>query len=418
MIGRTDEVDITIVGAAMAGSTLAYALAQAGWRVALLEQRSLPSTEDTLPAESVLALDTRSTALSRSSLQILSSLGLWQSPGLNAHAQAIQQVHVSQSGHFGSVRLSASDEKLDMLGAILPNQVYNNLLLQRVREHPLIETHDLIRIEGLEQCGGSAIRVAVCRGEQHYRVQSRLLVAVDGVNSSIRELSGLSLQTTDYQQSAILLNIETQKPNPGVAYERFTPSGPLAVLPLGGKLNSVVYSVEPEQGETLCQLDERLFLDHLQQQFGYRLGRFYRCGERTLMPLRLVESSSQIAERVLLMGNAARTLHPVAGQGFNLALRDISGLLELLGKRQDAGRDLQPDSGNDPGAQAFLTAFQELRRPDQQRTVRLTDALARVFRGSNPALSHLRALGLAGLEYTPPLQRQFSRRAMGLMAQP
>lgn len=430
MTGRTDIVDITVVGAALAGSTLAYALAEAGWRVALLEQRSMSVTDQAPPAESEQVLDTRSTALSWSSLQILGSLGLWQPPGLSTHAHAIQQVHVSQAGNFGSVRLSASDENLDMLGATIPNQAYNELVLQRVREHPLIDTHDLIRIERLDHGGGKAVRVAVARGEQQYQVQSGLLIAVDGVNSVVRELSGISLQTTDYEQSAVLLNVETQKTNPGIAYERFTASGPLAMLPLGGRLNSVVYSVDPGVGETLCQLDEPQFLQHLQQQFGYRLGRLCRCGTRHLMPLRLVESSSQVAERVLLMGNAARTLHPVAGQGFNLALRDIAGLLELLGKREDTRQVTQVDAesdpenkqsnerSNDPGSQELLKAFLDLRRRDQQRTVRLTDALARVFRGSNPAFSHLRALGLAGLEYTPPLQRQFSRQAMGLMAQP
>lgn len=402
------DVDVLIVGGALGGATLACGLVQAGLRVALVEQSAVEPSQ--LPTEFRAELDIRSTALSLSSINILKSLGLWSH--LDPHACPIKEVQVSQSGNFGVLRLAAEEQGYEMLGAVVPNQIYNNCLLQIVESHPGITLYRPATVTELSQDSCQVTVNLSCKDEDSYseggsdtrQLTTRLVVAADGARSTLRDLVGVSSRKTDYAQVALLLNARFEKPNNGIAYERFTKEGPLAVLPLTDTHCSVIFTVDPLKGERLLEQGEKAIKVELQENFGFRLGRLLEVGDCKLMPLHLVEAEAPFAGRVLLLGNALRSLHPVAGQGFNLALRDIGALIEELTKNSG-----QRDAG-DPG---LLQRYADSRKSDQADTVRMTDGFARLFRG-NSAFSHLRAAGLLSLNHIPPLQKLFARKAMGL----
>ena len=399
-------VDIAVVGAALVGSTLASVFARLGFTVALFEQRDLHATPAQDGASS--RLSSRTTALSLSSIRILQSLGLWES--LSEDAVDIKQVHVTQAGNFGVVRMDAKEQRLACLGAVINNSSYQHIVLRDLLAHPNVMVCSPAIVTDMDTSQPETVRLHYSMGNACHELSTRLVIGVDGVSSSIRTLSGIPVKTTDYEQSVVLVNVESELDNRGVAFERFTHSGPLAFLPLGRNLNSVICTIERADESRVAAFDDKELLEFLQSRFGYRLGRLQSCGARQILPIQLTESGEQVKGRVLLMGNAARSLHPVAGQGFNLALRDAAGLIEALGNSSQ-------QAGNcDPGSADILASLTSSRRADQAATVRMTDTLARLFRGNNAVISHLRGLGLLSLEYVSPLRRVFARQAMGTTA--
>jgi len=403
----TNSVDIAIIGGGLVGMPLALALDQAGWQVALLEQSVAVSP----PADS---LDQRCTALSAGTQQLLHSWSLWSA--VAADSSAINRVHISQRGYFGATRLCAAEAGVGALGHVVENRRF------------LADLHPLMQDSGMD-CLSSADVSHVSADSQsstvYYRtpagdasLQARLVIAVDGVASRIRESAGIGVRQVDYQQAAVLGMLEVDRPHDQVAYERFTEGGPLALLPRSTHQAAFVYCIEPDAQSTMEQLSDSAFLQHLQSQFGYRLGRFRRLGPRTVVPLVRIEAQRQIGSRLVLLGNAARLLHPVAGQGYNLAMRDAAALLRFLSGEHNFHNELlvpaQSQRVADPGDGTLLQAFAASRIADQQRVVRLTDTLARGFRGRAAAPSHLRALGLMGLDTVAPLRQQFAQHSMGL----
>jgi len=232
---------------------------------------------------------------------------------------------------------------------------------------------------------------------------------MDGVTSTVRESLGIAQQHTDYAQVGILGSVELVDAHQHTAYERFTDSGPLAMLPRGSHHMSFVECIDEDDRATMEALEDAAFCEHLQQRFGTRLGVIKSIGPRYLTPLVRIEAKQQIAERTLLLGNSARLLHPIAGQGYNLAIRDVAGLLALL---DPVSRDAA--SSLDPGSNTLLKSFVSTRQSDQQAVVRMTDLFARSFRGSASIPSHVRSLGLMGLDAFTPLRHHFARRSMGL----
>jgi 2-octaprenyl-6-methoxyphenol hydroxylase len=241
-------------------------------------------------------------------------------------------------------------------------------------------------------------------------LSTRLLVGADGGDSTVRRHGGIEASRVDYGQSAVIANVTPELPHGGRAFERFTDSGPLAMLPLRrdaeGERCALVWTVRSEYREDMLALDDASFLAALQACFGNRLGRLRRVGARSAYPLALLRAQRYTADRLALVGNAAHTLHPVAGQGFNLGLRDAATLAELI---VASCRD-----GGDPGAAQVLARYEAWRRQDQRRAIALTDGLIRVFTSGFAPLVAARNLGMVALDLVPALKGVLARQTMGI----
>ncbi len=380
--------DITIIGGGLAGAGLAAALRGYPGRVALVETHA----RDVLFE---VTFDERSIALADVSRRILDTLGLWDAPAMQVHP--IREIRVSEKGVFGATRICAAHERLDALAWTVPHRVLGQALHRDLHglelfspatATALAQHADRVTVT-LEQAG-------VCR-----EIETRLLVLAD--SGGLRAAAGFDTVVSDYGQAAVVVNIETEIACGDVAYERFTPQGPLAVLPLGGSRCGVVWTrARNEAAAVAAEPDER-FIERLQADFGRRLGRILRVGGRSVFPLRLVRTTQMVRGRVVVLGNAAHTLHPVAGQNFNLTLRDIAALAESVFAADDAG------------ARAGLAAWQDQRRADVRRVARFTDFLARAFTRCRRVFAPVRGAALLGFELFPPLRRAVVRRSLGLL---
>ncbi|MCC5810019.1 MAG: 2-octaprenyl-6-methoxyphenyl hydroxylase [Ectothiorhodospiraceae bacterium] len=389
------DVDVLIVGGGMVGASLARALASSPLRLAMVE--AVPA-----PAPGQPSYDDRSTALSPSSARIFQGLGCWEA--IRSAAAPIRQIHVSDQGSFGATRLKAEAESLEALGHVVPNRVLGQTLHAGLPVQRNLQIHCPARLHALEDLGDRVqARLQTETGGQ--QLSARLIVAADGSRSVVREQLGVPVRTTDYGQVGIVANVTPERPHQGRAFERFTREGPLALLPLPGEAMSLVWTVRAATAQRLMALESARFLDALQQAFGYRLGRLLRVGARAAYPLPLMRSTARRQGRVVMVGNAAHTLHPVAGQGFNLALRDVAELAEHLHRAGQAG--------DDPGAPRLLDSYLRARRPDYRRVVAFTDGLVRLFSNSVPGLALGRSLGLLGMELAPGLRRRLMQQAMG-----
>jgi 2-octaprenyl-6-methoxyphenol hydroxylase len=390
-----DEYDLVIVGRGLVGGSLACALAQTGLRILVLEAVPMDAAEQP-------SYDERVIALGWGSRRILEGIGLW--PEIAAEATPIHRVHVSDRGHFGFAHLDCRDEGVEALGYVAPARLLGRAIRSGVGPVEVLCPAALLglRVEpgwvDLEVTTNGAARL----------VRTRLLVAADGGNSGIRQRLGLAVRERPYGHDAVITTVTADRPQPGVAFERFTDTGPLAMLPMTGGRYSVVWTVREGQSGELLALPEAAFLDRLQGRFGYRLGRLSRPGRRVAYPLKLVNARETVQPRLVLIGNAAHTLHPVAGQGFNLGLRDVAALAEVL-----AGAARQ---GVDPGGSANLGAYRRLRGRDQVRAAALTDSLARLFVIPWAPVRVARSIGMLGLDLAPGLRHFFARRFMGLGA--
>lgn len=395
---QSESVDIIIVGAGLVGAPLAAALGSAGWSVALLDEKpELP--KDSVASSTIPdALSQRCTALSLGSKQWLAEHGLWEM--IADDACAIKQVSVSHKGYFGATRLHAHELDVEAVGYVVNNDRFSNSVLQLLSETS-VKHFTGVRVSSVTH-QEDQIQVSCT---ENLIVHGRVLIAADGVSSVVRESSGIQTRQVDYDQSAVLGTVQLSDAHNGVAYERFTPTGPLALLPRTGHYMSFVDCIDPGEQADIEQLDDAAYLDRLQTRFGHRLGRFLAVGPRFTIPLVRIEATQQVAHRTILLGNAVRLLHPVGGQGYNLALRDVAELVRLL---------TEGLGSQDPGDKQLLARFIELRSMDQKRVVLFTDALARGFRGRASMPGHFRSLCLQGLDTLSPARREFARRTMGL----
>ncbi|SEP15800.1 2-octaprenyl-6-methoxyphenyl hydroxylase [Aquisalimonas asiatica] len=384
--------DVVIVGGGLVGASLAIALGGSGLQVRVVDPVTATAPEQP-------SYDDRSTALSPTSRRILEALELW--PAISGEAAPIRTIHVSDRGGFGVTRMQAEQEGLDALGHVVPNRVLGRVLRERLAAQPDAVQSVTARVESAEP-GPDAVHLTLDDGTD---LAARVVVAADGTRSALRERLGIDLRETDYDQVGVVANVTPARSPDGRAFERFTPEGPLALLPLAGGHCSLVWTVSPQRAEALAALGDADFLAALQEAFGYRLGRFLRVGRRVAYPLGLSRSARRVAGRSVLIGNAARTLHPVAGQGFNLALRDVAELAERL---HGAGR-----RGEDPGAPALLQGYADARESDHRRVTAMTDGLVRLFSNRLPGLRLARNLGLVGMELLPGARDGLVRQAMG-----
>jgi len=402
--------DIAIVGGGMVGISLALLLQRKNpqWSIALIESFPLGEKQDPTFQSS---FDSRSTALSAGSKNILQDNGLWDL--LQEHLTEISQVHVSNKGHFGGVELSAIDSDLPALGYVVENQWLGNVLISELQKNKNIQCISPAKVSQATPVRGGYNLSIENQSESISGSQTMacdLLILADGADSPMRSSLGIAVDKKDYKQFALVANVECDSPHNGVAYERFTDQGPIALLPLGESSSSsqmaLVWTHPAEFIESIKQKTEGELLAELQSAFGFRQGYFSKISSRHFYPLHLVVAKEQVRRSLVLMGNAAHFLHPVAGQGFNLALRDCQSLANTLSFKGGKNKPL----GDLKRLQAYLASQQG----DQWKTIQLSDNFVRWFSDDSLSKSILRNLGLLSMEAIPIIKKQFSQQAMGL----
>lgn len=371
--------DIVIVGAGLVGLSLALALARQGVRTQLLDARPAPTGGEATASQQ----DKRTLALSVASAQTLAQLGAWPQYGITP----IETIHISQRGGFGRTQLRHTDYKLPALGYVLPASQLLSSLKQACAQH-----EDAIQIRYASQVTKAQItdNSIVINLANATQCEARVMLCAEGKTDERVSV------VRDYQQHAVLCHVRTESAHRFTAYERFTPEGPLALLPCGDEF-ALVWTVTPLRARQLLELDDATFIAQLQTAFGNRV-QFRSIGPRVSFPLGLSYRRSPVGDRTVWVGNAAQTLHPVAGQGLNLALRDVMELAQCL------------QGVADPGATEVLQKYAGMRRLDRQGAIYFTDFLVRGFSSVNPFLNAARGLGLGALDLLPPLRHFVAKR--------
>jgi len=399
-----EHFDIIIVGGGMAGATMALALAPLNLSIAVIEAHPYQQ-QQTQPS-----FDDRCLALAWSSRQIYQTMGIWDKlTERDDGFAAIKQIHISDRGHIGVSRLDHREQGVPALGYVVESRVVGEVLLQEMQQQDNIQLFCPAVIEQTET-SEDQVKITLNLEQKSLDLSADLLIIADGVNSKTRASLGIQVNQQAYGQSAIIANIETEIPHNNVAYERFTDSGPLALLPLTRNRCSLVWTARDEQLGELMALNDAAFSQALQQRFGYRLGGITKVGHRTAYPLVLMTINNDTLayqKRVALIGNAAHGVHPVAGQGFNLGLRDISALAELISV------EMQEHKQGDPGNKALLSDYWQWRKADIRQVTRITDSLIKVFSNNSTALAVLRNSALVLSDIVSPLKHAIAYEAMG-----
>ncbi|MFG6158575.1 2-octaprenyl-6-methoxyphenyl hydroxylase [Halomonas sp. 1390] len=395
-----ERVDIAIIGGGLVGASLGCALAslveRTGLRVAVIE----PAPLDRQLAEPWQpSFDARASAIACGSARHFERLGVWEA--MAEQAAPIRTIHVSERGRLGVTRLRAAELGVAALGHVVPNAWMGRALHGRLGELP-VDWHCPASVEAIEPVAeGHRLRLS-----DGSTLEAGLTVLADGGRSGLKERLGIESRERPYEQVALIASVEVSRPHDGIAYERFTAEGPIALLPLPGQAMELVWTHARGEEARRQALSDGDFLAELQRAFGDRAGHFRRVGRRHAYPLSLVTARETVRPGLAVLGNAAHSLHPVAGQGFNLALR---GVMDLVAAIEAGG-----ERGEAPGSAAVLQDFEARRDGDRQDVIRFSDGLIRLFGLDHPVLSHARAAGLVGLNLVGPLRRTLARRAMGL----
>lgn len=390
-----NHYDLIIVGAGLAGNCLALALKNSGLNIAIVEAASREQLRDSPAGD-------RALALAAGTVQLLQSLGAWD--GVADKANAIKHIHISDRGHFGKTRLSATEQNVDALGYVIAARDIEEYLADLVAEIAVTRLYET-RVVGL-MSGQEAINVSLKQNKQSLNLTAQLLVGADGGQSTVRKLLDIPQQIKEYGQTALVTSVQSTMPNLHTAYERFTEQGPLALLPIAAKQASVVWTRSQEQAEALMAGGEAEFLAELQACFGYRLGALKLIAPRRAFPLSLIRAESMVSGRAVIVGNAVHQLHPVAGQGFNLGIRDVAQLADMLIRQHQQQADL--------GAADLLTLFTKQRQQDHSKTIGFTNNVVRIFSNDWLPVAALRNTGLALLDHLPFAKHLLAQHAMGL----
>ncbi len=414
--------DIAIVGGGMVGASLAVALDALDVRVALIEAVAHDAAAQP-------SFDERTTALSNGSRRILETLGVW--PAVAAAATPITKIHVSDQGRFGFARIDAAQQRLAALGYVVPNRALGAALWTRLGKAAHVTAYcpaEVIRVTAgerdVELCVQNAAAPAGAAAATGDRVlRARLVVAADGAQSAVRSAFGVTATVRDYGQTAVITTVMPQRFHDHVAFERFTESGPLALLPLADGRCTLVLTLDSAKAETAMTWSDREFLEETQRRFGFRLGRFLKVGRRVAYPLALTQADRTSAGRCVILGNAAQSLHPVAGMGFNLGLRDAASLAELVAEQVAEAATATATAmgataaatpgGLDVGAASLLQAYDAWRAADRRGIIGFTDGLVRLFSSPLGAVSRLRNLGLLAFDALPPAKAALSALSTG-----
>ncbi|MDF4513556.1 2-octaprenyl-6-methoxyphenyl hydroxylase [Vibrio parahaemolyticus] len=388
------QYDVVIAGGAMAGATLALAiehLSQGALRVAVVEPFKAQSDQHP-------GFDSRSIALSYGTVNLLRHLELWSA--IEPFSTPIEHIHVSDRSHAGMTDITKHDVGVEALGYVVEladvGRVYQELLTHST-------AIDLYCPDSAKHITRTQenVTLELASGELF---NAKLLVAADGAVSQCCQQIGLELSEHDFDQVAVIANIVTQEPHQGRAFERFTENGPVALLPMSDNRMSLVWCLRPDDAQIVMELSESEFLERLQQDFGWRLGAMQKVGLRASYPLLLRHRKQNISHRFAIVGNAAQTLHPIAGQGFNLGIRDVVTLAEELVKQ-----------GEDVGSYQGLIRFSRRREADRNETIWLTSSLVHVFSNDLLAMRIGRNTALAAMDNLSFFKQPLLRHTLGLV---
>ena len=399
-VNMAKSYDVVIIGAGMAGLSLVHLLRKSienGLKVALIERFELPSLNS--DADQPPSFDGRATALSFGTQQIFSQLGIWSQ--ISSAACAIHNIQVSDQGRFGQTHIKHTDANVESLGYIIRNRALGQGLMAN-----LPSSIDILAPESVEAIEISAqqkARLTLAGGNQ---VAAELVVMADGGRSDLAQQLGIRQSKESYKTHALVTSVRIDRSHNHWAYERFTENGPIALLPLADDEFAVVWTLADDLIEEYLAADESTLISLLQQAFGYRAGRITAMGERASYPLALVKAQEQVRPHLVLLGNAAHSLHPVAGQGFNLALRDAAALAQQINNAFNTDSAL--------GAWPVVQAYYQQQQSDQKSTVFGSDVLPKLFSQKNIALRLSRDAGLIALALSPTSRKLFARQAMGL----
>ncbi len=418
MMKKNKQQNIVIVGGGMVGVSLALLLSKKllaketnHYSVTLIEKFAFPET----PKQSMFqpSFDDRSTAISAGSAAILKQLDCW--PLLHDYAEPIQTVHVSDRGHFGGTCLDANNYGVDAVGYVIENRWLGQVLLQQLQSTPVKCLAPATVKECLPKKHGYQLTIESNSKTDEIALMADLLIIADGADSALRQSLGIDTTITHYGQSALIANVSLEKPHNNIAYERFTDEGPIALLPLHQLRNgeskcinraSLVWTLPDKMSTCLLDVGEPELLEKLHNRFGYRAGKITGIGKKAIYPLQLIQAREQVRSHLVIVGNAAHFLHPVAGQGFNLALRDCQMLTECLQLAQAQEQPL--------GNYSVLKHYLEKQEFDQQLTIGLTDSLVKTFSSSKLPQAVLRQLGLMSLNTLPVAKNRFAEQMMGM----
>ena len=385
--------DVAIVGGGMVGASLAVALEGLGLRIAVIE--AVPHDSAAQPS-----FDERTTALSNGSRRILEMLGVWAA--VSPSATAIAKIHVSDQGRFGFARIAAAEQGLSAMGFVVPNRALGAALWSRLADRQSVRVFcpaQVLRVAADDH----RVELTLAEGGGETRLQAQLVVAADGAHSAVRAAVGVAAEIRDYDQTAIITTVLPQRFHDYVAYERFTRSGPLALLPLSDGRCTLVLTLTHSLAQAALAWSDQEFLAEVQDRFGFRLGRFLKVGRRVSYPLSLTRSAATSRGRCVIIGNAAQGLHPVAGMGFNLGLRDVASLAELVAEHW----------GGSQSVAALLAEYDAWRAADRGGIIAFTDGLVRVFSNPLGAVQRLRNLALLAFDVMPPAKAALSRLSTG-----
>ncbi|HSB96588.1 MAG TPA: 2-octaprenyl-6-methoxyphenyl hydroxylase [Spongiibacteraceae bacterium] len=404
------DYDVVIAGGGMVGISFALALEHlsAGQlRILVVESFAIPAANRNSAPAYRPSFDARATALSYGSRRIFENIGIW--PLLETHTSAIENIHVSERGHFGSATLNTVQRAWPALGYVVENAWLGNVLLNVLRQRPAIT---LLSPAKVVDCipGAEHATVIVENNQQQQSFSTHLLSIADGANSNLRTRLCIGNTTHDYDRQAIIANISCARPHSGWAYERFTDWGPMALLPLsdseaGQPRMALVWTMTGARAADLLECTDKDFLAALQQRFGQRQGRFIRVGERGSYDLKLVTADEQVRRQCVLIGNAAHSLHPVAGQGFNLALRDILRLAKIIADANAARETI--------GELNVLQRYAAQQAGDQWKTILFSDRITALFEQPNLFAGGLRRIGLTMLDLNTDWKNYFIDHSAG-----
>ena len=386
------KYDIAIVGGGVVGLLTSLALAKLDYKIVHIERNELELHDDN-----------RSLAVSYSSIAFLNTLELWDK--ISSFTQPIQKVHISDKGKYGRAEIFAKDENLPFLGAIAPMKELLRAGLKAVSDNPKITKSFATNVVDMKRHEGQ-YSLIVENDNKQKKIQAKLIIACDGANSSIRKMLSVSATTNDYNQDAVVFDVQSDIEHGNTAFERFMSDGVLAMLPKTNNIMGCVWTVDRSDSKARLELDNLQFEALLQEKFGYRLGNLKLASKPAVFPLHLVQSDEIYKDNVLFFGNALHFLHPVSGQGLNLSIRDIGCLYDLL-----AGSDFTANSLDD-----VLENFAETRKPDHDRTIYVTHGLIKWFVSNDPVLSISRNIGLHLLQRSKLAKKSLSRIMMGKLS--
>jgi 2-octaprenyl-6-methoxyphenol hydroxylase len=405
----TKQFDIVISGGGLSGALMALSL------IDCKNEKGKPLSIAIVEANPVLkdpslTFDDRVLALSHGTATYLQSLGLWQQ--LKSIAEPIKNIHISDRGFYGKARLYADSHQVNALGFVVEMSLLGQALLARLKEkNKLSGNLTWFTPDKISDITWQDKHVELTLNSET-KLNAKLLLACDGVNSACRKLANISVQESDYGQSALIANVCTAIPHDNLAFERFTETGPIAMLPLskqGSATNdsrcSLVWTLPPEQADKMQALNDKQFQSELESAFGSWLGAITHVGKRDIFPLKLLMADEQVYHRMALIGNASHTIHPIAGQGFNLGVRDVNQMAELIKKSLKNNQDI--------GQFSALSEYAAQRKLDHSQVIGLTDSLVTLFSNKLPPLVVGRNVGLKVMNYLSPLKNALVRKTMG-----